>query len=109
MLGRCDAVVCHGGSGTTLAALHAGLPLIIVPQGADQFENASACEKSGTARVQRPGGVESAAIRDAVLAVIATQSSERSAARAVAAEIAAMPAAFDATGVLETLTQPDRE
>jgi UDP:flavonoid glycosyltransferase YjiC (YdhE family) len=103
LLDRCDAVVCHGGSGTTLAALHAGLPLVIVPQGADQFENAIACEKSGTARVLRPDDVESAAIRDAVLAVIATQSSERSAARAVAAEIAAMPAAFDATAVIETL------
>jgi UDP:flavonoid glycosyltransferase YjiC (YdhE family) len=104
LLDRCDAVVCHGGSGTTLAALHAGLPLIIVPQGADQFENASACEKSGTARVLRPDEVESTAIRNAVLAVIAADSTERSAARAVADEIAAMPTAFDATAVIETLT-----
>jgi len=103
LLGRCDAVVCHGGSGTTLAALHAGLPLVIVPQGADQFENAAACEKSGTARVLRPGDVEPGAIRDAVLAVIAAHSTERSAARAVAAEIAAMPTAFEATAVIETL------
>ena len=104
LLGRCDAVVCHGGSGTTLAALHAGIPLIIVPQGADQFENATACEKSGTARVLRPDDVEPAAIRDAVLAVIATHSSERIAACAMADEIAAMPTAFEATAVIETLT-----
>ena len=32
-------VVCHGGSGTTLAALAAGVPLVIVPLFADQFEN----------------------------------------------------------------------
>ena len=50
LLERCDAVMCHGGSGTTLAALNAGLPLVIVPQGADQFENALACEQSGAAR-----------------------------------------------------------
>jgi MGT family glycosyltransferase len=103
LLDRCDAVVCHGGSGTTLAALHAGLPLIIVPQGADQFENATACEKSGTARVLRPDDVEAAAVRDAVLAVTAVNSSERSAARAVAGEIAAMPTVFEATGIVETL------
>jgi hypothetical protein len=39
-----------------------------------------------------------------VLAVTATGSNERSAARAVADEIAAMPTAFEATAVLETLT-----
>ena len=33
LLDRCDAVMCHGGSGTTLAALNAGLPLVIVPLG----------------------------------------------------------------------------
>ena len=87
-----------------MAALHAGLPLLIVPQGADQFENASACEKSGTARVLRPDDVESGAIRAAVLAITAADSSERSAARAVADEIAAMPTAFEAIAVLETLT-----
>ena len=51
LLRRCDAVVCHAGTGTTLAALAAGLPLVLVPQGADQFDNARACERAGAARV----------------------------------------------------------
>lgn len=57
-----------------------------------------------TTGVLRPDDVESGAVRDAALAVIPTHSSERSAARAVADEIAAMPTAFEATAVIETLT-----
>ena len=103
LLAHCDAVVCHGGSGTTLAALNAGLPLVLVPQGADQFENARACEKAGAARVLLPDDVESTAVRDAVVAVIAPESSERDAARKLAAEIADMPAPFDAVAIVEEL------
>jgi UDP:flavonoid glycosyltransferase YjiC (YdhE family) len=40
VLDEADVVVCHGGSGTTLAALAAGVPLVMVPLFADQFENA---------------------------------------------------------------------
>ena len=103
LLDHCDAVVCHGGSGTTLAALHAGLPLVLVPQGADQFENALAGEKAGVARVLRPDQVESAAVRDAVLAVVAPGSPEGLAASRVADEIASMPAAIDAVAIIEHL------
>lgn len=101
LLDHCDAVVCHGGSGTTLAALSAGLPLVLVPQGADQFENALACEKAGAARVLRPAELESTAVRDAVLVVIARNSSEREAAQSLASEIAGMPAAIDAVAIIE--------
>ena len=93
LLPRCDMVVCHGGTGTTLAALAAGLPLVLVPQGADQFDNARACERSGAARVLAPGRVTASAVRDAVRAVLPEGSSERAAARRFAAEIAAMPSA----------------
>ncbi len=37
LLPRCAAVVCHGGAGTILAALDAGLPLLLLPVGIDQF------------------------------------------------------------------------
>jgi Glycosyl transferases, related to UDP-glucuronosyltransferase len=103
LLDRCNAVLCHGGSGTTLAALSAGLPLVIVPQGADQFENALACEAAAAARVLRPEDTEPTAIRDAVRAVIAAGSPERHAALRLAKEIATMPTAFDATAVIEAL------
>ncbi len=104
LLDRCHAVVCHGGSGTTLAALNAALPMVIVPLGADQFENALACERAGTARVVRPGDVEASVVRDAVRAVMAPGSPEQQGARLVAGEIAAMPEPFDAMAIIETLT-----
>jgi hypothetical protein len=103
LLDRCDAVMCHGGSGTTLAALSAGLPLVVVPQGADQFENAQACERAGVARVLEPDQIDRIAVSEAVGAVIAAGSAERRAAGVLAAEIAAMPTAFDATAIIETI------
>lgn len=91
LLRRCDAVVCHGGTGTTLAALTAGLPLLLVPQGADQFENAASCARAGAGRVLAPDDVTPVAVRDAVLSLLGPDSGERMAARRVAAEIEAMP------------------
>ena len=43
----CDAVICHCGSGTMLGALAHGLPQLVLPQGADQFENADAAGGRG--------------------------------------------------------------
>ena len=42
-----DAVVCHGGSGTTLGALAAGVPMVLVPRFADQFLNTERVAHSG--------------------------------------------------------------
>jgi UDP:flavonoid glycosyltransferase YjiC (YdhE family) len=104
ILPRCDAVVCHAGSGTTLAALATGLPLVLVPQGADQFTNATACERAGVATVLHPDAVTSSAVRHAVETVLAANSRQRQSAIDVAAEIAAMPAASDVAADLTNLT-----
>ena len=103
-----DAVLCHGGSGTTLATLHAGLPLVLVPQGADQFENALACEKAGAAQVIRPEDLDVTAVRSAVSAVIGEDSRERAASRRLAQEISDMPTAQDAVAVIEDLVAERR-
>jgi UDP:flavonoid glycosyltransferase YjiC (YdhE family) len=83
-----------------LAALAAGLPLVLVPQGADQFDNARACQHAGAGRVLMPDQVTTPAVRDAVHAVLGSESAERAGARQVAREIAAMPPAAQ---VAETL------
>jgi UDP:flavonoid glycosyltransferase YjiC (YdhE family) len=101
LLPRCDAVVCHAGTGTTLAALAAGLPLVLVPQGADQFDNARACEAAGAARVLMPDQVTGPAVRDAVAEVLRNRSRERVGALRLAGEIAAMPPATQAVDALE--------
>ncbi len=98
-----DAVICHGGSGTTLAALAAGRPLVLVPQGADQFLNATACARSGVALVLAPGTYDGADVREAVNAVLADNSPQRAAARRLASEIATMPDAAQAAIALEAL------
>jgi UDP:flavonoid glycosyltransferase YjiC (YdhE family) len=102
LLPRCDAVLCHGGTGTTLAALVAGLPLVMVPQGADQFDNARACERAGVARVLRPDQITADAVADAVSAVLAPGSPERAAAQEIAGEIAEMPSAEEVVEVLQS-------
>lgn len=47
-------MICHGGSGTTLAALAAGLPLVVIPLQADQPTNAATVEEIGAGIAVRP-------------------------------------------------------
>jgi UDP:flavonoid glycosyltransferase YjiC (YdhE family) len=47
VLDHADAVVCHGGSGTTLGALAYGVPLVVTPLFADQPYNAVAVALAG--------------------------------------------------------------
>ncbi len=47
VLAQADVVVCHGGSGTVCGALAAGVPLVMVPRFADQFENARRVAQEG--------------------------------------------------------------
>mmetsp|Transcript_51537 Transcript_51537/g.77097 ORF Transcript_51537/g.77097 Transcript_51537/m.77097 type:complete len:441 (+) Transcript_51537:730-2052(+) len=44
---RCSVTVHHGGAGTTAAALRSGVPTIVTPCIADQFDNAALIESSG--------------------------------------------------------------
>jgi UDP:flavonoid glycosyltransferase YjiC (YdhE family) len=87
---RCDAVVCHGGAGTTLAALAEGLPLVLLPRGADQFPTSAACARSGAAELIAPDRLDADAVCVAV-ELILKEESYRRAARTIRAEIEAMP------------------
>jgi UDP:flavonoid glycosyltransferase YjiC (YdhE family) len=102
LLPHCDAVVAHGGSGTTLAALAHGLPMLLMPQGANQFWNAERCAGLGVALRLLPGEVDAGAVRDAVRTLL-TQPAFRARAGGVAAEIAALPAPDDVVARLESL------
>jgi UDP:flavonoid glycosyltransferase YjiC (YdhE family) len=85
-----DLVLTHGGAGTTLAALSRGIPLVVMPQGADQFMQAAAVERAGAGRALPPGPPDPVLLREAVQDVM-TQPRYARAAMAVAAQIAAMP------------------
>jgi len=89
VLPRSAAVVSHGGSGTTLGALAHGLPLVLVPQAADQFDNAARAEAAGAAVVLRPGEVTAESVR-AALGRVLGEPAFAEAARRIAAEIEEM-------------------
>jgi UDP:flavonoid glycosyltransferase YjiC (YdhE family) len=89
LLPHVDAIVHHGGTGTMLGALAAGVPQLILPQGADHFSNAAALSAVGGCRVLRneqqlPGAIAGAV--DALLHGVA----EHAAAERIRDEIAAM-------------------
>jgi len=104
---RCDLIVCHGGWGTVLAALSVGLPLVLLPLGADQPQNAARC---GTLGVGRVVGLEERtpeAIRDAVRAILANPSYRQNAEH-IRDEMAALPGPEHAVALLERLAR-DKE
>jgi UDP:flavonoid glycosyltransferase YjiC (YdhE family) len=105
VLAEAEVVVCHGGSGTTMGALRAGVPLVVVPQFADQFVNAErvvACGAGlevsaarGDGRDRRPlEAADVARIRDA-LDTVRGDDRFRRAAGDVAAEMASAPTVDD--------------
>lgn len=47
LLEHCDAIVHHGGSGSTFTSLAAGVPQLLLPHAADQFDNATLVRDAG--------------------------------------------------------------
>jgi UDP:flavonoid glycosyltransferase YjiC (YdhE family) len=87
-------VVHHGGSGTTLGTLAAGVPQLFLPQGADQFVNAEAVTAGGAGLRLLPGEVTADSVSEKAAALLA-DASVAGIARGVAQEIAAMPSPAD--------------
>jgi UDP:flavonoid glycosyltransferase YjiC (YdhE family) len=54
LLSRMAAVISHGGLSTITAALTAGVPILCIPQGRDQSDNAARVAASGVGRVVAP-------------------------------------------------------
>jgi UDP:flavonoid glycosyltransferase YjiC (YdhE family) len=91
LLPRCALVISHGGAGTMLAALAHGLPLLTVPQGADQYLNAGTCARRGAGRTLLTDHLTPGTARREVRLLLDAVGYRR-AAREVSAEIDAMPA-----------------
>jgi UDP:flavonoid glycosyltransferase YjiC (YdhE family) len=100
VLSRCDAVVCHGGTGTLLGALAHGLPTLIIPLNADHFPSAARLSAFGAAEVLHAPDVSAESVRAAMHRLLATPGyRERSA--TIQADIAAMPSPTEVAHVLE--------
>lgn len=98
----CALVVCHAGSGTVMAALVHGLPLVLVPLGADQPQNARRCAALGLATVLDVDCLDSTGARAAVRTVL-DDPSYRQHAETVRREIEALPGPEQAVLYLERL------
>lgn len=106
LLPYCDAVVNQGGT-AILPILAHGLPLLLLPQGANQFHNAEACVAAGVGRRLLPPEVTPEAVREAVRALLDDRRL-RDAARRVQGELAAMPGPERGVALLERLAAERR-
>ncbi len=106
LLPHCDVAVNQGGT-AILPILAHGLPILVLPQGANQFHNAAACVAAGAARQLLPSEVEPAAINRDVGALL-SESRYRQNARLVQDELASMPGPDDGARLLERLHREGR-
>ncbi|MBE1499952.1 UDP:flavonoid glycosyltransferase YjiC (YdhE family) [Amycolatopsis lexingtonensis] len=99
VLDHAGLVVHHGGSGTVLATLAAGLPQLVLPQGADQFANAETLEALGVAKALIGDAVRVPAIGAAARTLL-EDPKPREIAEGIAAEIREMPSPEQVLGEL---------
>jgi UDP:flavonoid glycosyltransferase YjiC (YdhE family) len=102
LLPTCACVVAHAGAGTLLGALAWGLPLLLLPQFADQFYNADQATLAGVALALRPTDATIEAIAHNVRRLI-DEPPFTQRALAVRAELAGMPTVDAALGRIVAL------
>jgi UDP:flavonoid glycosyltransferase YjiC (YdhE family) len=102
LLPHCDLVVTHGGHNTVLAALQFGLPMVITPLFADQFDNAARCVDLGLAQTVVGAELTPEGVHTAVHAVLGDER-YRTNARQVQSEIRALPPVEHGVRLLEQL------
>jgi UDP:flavonoid glycosyltransferase YjiC (YdhE family) len=97
------AMVGHGGFGTTMAAVVAGVPQVVIPLFAgDQFVNAARVEEVG-AGIRLEGRMEATAQLGAAVERVLSDDGIRSAARRLADEVASLPDVSEIVGLIEGL------
>ncbi len=100
LLGRTDLLVCGAGHGIVSKALLAGVPMVVVPGGGDQWEIANRLVRQGSAQLVRPLTAETlgAATRE-VLGAPRYRDAARRAGATVAAVADPVRVCHDALGV----------
>ncbi len=107
VLPHCDLVVSHGGSGSVGGALAHGVPMVLIPMGADQPHNGDRVEALGLGRVLDPVAATPENVRDAARAVLADASCRRAAER-LRDELARLPGPDHVVRLLEELEERSR-
>ncbi|MFG2904134.1 nucleotide disphospho-sugar-binding domain-containing protein [Kitasatospora sp. NPDC048286] len=98
LLSQADALIHHGGSGTMLTAVQAGLPQLLLPQGADHFLNAEALTATGAALSSASDAVDTP-----LLERVLTDPALRDAAQRLQSANTALPAPAALVATLEDL------
>jgi hypothetical protein len=104
LLPHCDLMISHAGSGATVGALAAGVPMLAIPQGADQFVNAEAVARVGAGLRLLPSEFTAAGVRDAARELL-SDGRFTDVARAEQVAIRQMPPPASVVPVLEALVR----
>ena len=102
LLPFCDLMINHGGSGSVIGSLAHGVPMVVLPMGADQPLNAARCEELGVGIVLDAFRATPDSVADAVTTAL-DDPTYRVAAERIRDEIAALPGAEATVPLLEAL------
>lgn len=102
VLPHCRLVICHGGHGTVMGALAAGVPVVTIPFAADQPENAARCTALGIGRRLAPDALAPERVREVVGEVLRDPRYRANAER-LCGELEALPGLDHGVRLLETL------
>ncbi len=105
VLPRSDLVVSHGGSGGVIGALAHGLPLVVLPLGADQPHNAARVAALGAGQVLDAVTATPDEVQAAVAQLLGDPD-PRAAAERLRDECAALPSPAEAVPWLEAIVRP---
>jgi UDP:flavonoid glycosyltransferase YjiC (YdhE family) len=97
-----DLVISHGGSGAVIGAVDAGRAHLVLPLGADHFENADMIVERGIGATLEPLEVSASRLVDSIEALLADDAI-RGTVEVASAQMAAMPSPASAVEVLERL------
>ena len=100
LLPHCSVVICHGGPGTILHSLAHGLPLLILPQGADQYVMGERVCRAGVGLRLAPADVNPESVQAGVLTLLEDASYKAGAYR-LQREIERMPGPDEAVHLIE--------
>lgn len=102
VLPLCTAAVTHGGYNTVMTALLHGLPLLVVPLGADHWLNAERCVELGVGEIAPPEGLTEERVAELVRRLVEDRRFGRRASH-FASRTAAVPGAEQAVALVERL------
>lgn len=104
LLPECTVVICHGGAGTTLGALAHGVPLLVLPQGADQYIMSERVVASGAGVRLAPPEVNADSVRRCVQDLLHVTDYRR-AAGGIQSEIETMPSPAETVPLIEQIAE----